>query len=163
MNVPDIILLICLVPALVQGFMKGFLSQAFELAALVAGAWTAYHFSWTATHWLLNHIQASAAILHLILFVLILIVAFYIFNLVGQGLRRIIRVVVMGWIDKLLGIFFAFLKAGLVIGLFIVVFHTINTRFGLVPARILDESVLYGPLKDITYSIFPYFKEILTF
>jgi hypothetical protein len=44
-NVIDIIILICCVPALVQGFRKGFISQAVSLVSLVLGAWLAFKFS----------------------------------------------------------------------------------------------------------------------
>lgn len=163
MNVLDIILLLCLIPAVVQGFTKGFIAQLFALAALVAGAWTAYHFSWTATHWLLRHIEVSAAVLHAVLFAVLFVTAFYLFNYLGEALRKIVKLVLTGWGDRLLGVVFALLKTGLVIGLLIILFHALNTRFHLVPAGILDESVLYGSLKDITYAVFPYFKEMLSF
>ena len=163
MNVLDIILLLCLIPAVVQGFTKGFIAQLFSLAALGAGAWAAYHFSWTATHWLLRHIEVSAAVLHAILFAVILVTAFYLFNYLGLAVRKIVRLVLTGWIDRLLGIFFALLKTSLVIGLLILLFNAVNARFQFVPAEVLDDSILYTALRDITYAVFPYFKEMLAF
>lgn len=162
MNALDIFLLILFVPAVVRGFMKGFLVQAFELTALVAAAWIAYHFSWTATGWVTKYIQASPALLHILLFVLILIAAFYLLNALGIALRNILRVVLTGWIDKLLGMVFGLLKAGLATGLLIIVFQALNAKFGFVSAQTLDGSTLYGPLRDLTYAVFPYFKDMLS-
>lgn len=162
MNALDIILLILLIPSAVRGLVKGLLTQVFELIALAAGAWTAYHFSWTVTNWAAGHLHTSPALLHVLLFVLILVVAFYLFNVLGTALRKIIRIVIPGPVDKLLGLFFGLLKAGLAVGLLIIVFHTLNTKFGFVSADVLGKSVLYGPLKDLTYSIFPYFKEMIS-
>ena len=162
MNALDIILLILLVPSAVRGLVKGFLTQAFELIALVLGAWAAYRFSWAATDWAEGYIQASPALLHVLLFVLILVVVFYLLNFLGTALRKIVRIVLPGMADKLLGLLFGLLKAGLGVGLLVILFHTLNARFGFVSADVLEGSVLYGPLKDLTYSVFPYFKELIT-
>lgn len=162
MNVLDIILLICLVPSVVRGFMKGFLTQALELIALVIGAWIAYHFSWAATRWAQQYIEASASILHIVLFVLLLILTFYVLVFIGKALRNIIRVILSGAMDKLLGMVFGLMKAALITGLLVIVFQTLNARFGFVPAKVLEESVLYGPVKDFAYAVFPYFKGMLT-
>ena len=162
MNATDIILLICLVPSVIRGFMKGFLTQALELIALVVGAWVAYHFSWAATRWAQQYVEASAAILHIVLFVLLLILAFYLLHFVGKALLRIIRVIISGGMDKLLGVVFGLMKAVLITGLFVIVFHTLNTQFGFVSAKVLEESVLYGPIKDFAYAVFPYFKQMLS-
>ena len=56
---------------------------------------------------------------------------------------------------------FALLKAGLLIGIAIILFDTLNVKFEFVEEKVLDESVLYAPIRDIAYVIFPYLKELL--
>ena len=67
----------------------------------------------------------------------------------------------LGWLDKLLGAVFAVLKASLVLGILIILFNTLNSAFNIVPESATDGSVLYGTLKRISYTVFPYFKELL--
>ena len=67
----------------------------------------------------------------------------------------------LGWLDWILGVVFALLKAGLFIGICIVLFDTLNAKFEFVDNAVLDESVLYSPIRDIAYTVFPYLKELL--
>jgi membrane protein required for colicin V production len=67
----------------------------------------------------------------------------------------------LGWLNKLLGAVFSLLKCSLIIGLLIMVFNSINNTFNLVAEEELAKSVLYPPLKDIAYTVFPYLKEML--
>ena len=46
----------------------------------------------------------------------------------------------------------------LVIGVFIVLFDTINVKFNLVKPEVLDGSVVYTALRDLCYLVFPYLK-----
>ena len=155
MNALDIILLICLVPAVVQGFAKGFIHQ------LVAGAWLSFRFSGLVCTWLEPYLEVSPAVLQAIAFFLIMLVVMAVLALVGKAVRSILKFAMLGWLDKLLGMAFALLKAGLAIGIAVILFNTLNTKLELVKPEVLDQSVLYGHVKDIAYAVFPYFKELL--
>ena len=72
------------------------------------------------------------------------------------------NLVMLGWVNKLLGVVFSFVKCALVTGLLIMVFNSINTSLDLVSAETLSESVLYTPLKDFADSVFPYIKEMIS-
>ena len=79
----------------------------------------------------------------------------------GKAIEKLLKLVMLGWLDKLLGLVLSLLKGGLLIGLLIVLFNTLNTKFGFVPQETLDSSVLYPPFKEITYTIFPALKDLL--
>ena len=138
MNIIDIILLVCFVPALIQGITKGFIPQAVALLSIILGAW----------------LRAAA-------FAVILVAVSLVLNLLGKGLEKVLKVAMLGWADKLLGAVLSFLKAFLVVGLLVIVFDALNSKFSLVPQQTIDESVLYGPLKDAVDLVFPYLKEIV--
>ena len=59
------------------------------------------------------------------------------------------------------GVAAAVLVTALVVGIVIILFDTVNLKFGLVKAETLSESVLYGTLKDFGYLVFPYLKQLL--
>jgi membrane protein required for colicin V production len=161
MNILDIILIICFIPPVIKGFAKGFISQAAGLLALVIGVWLSFKFTNLICDWLSLYIHASKTLLYIIAFVLILVIVYMGFLLIGRLLRAGIKIILLGWLDKLLGLLFAAFKVSLVLGLLIILFNTLNTKFNLVNTNILNDSLLYNPLKNFAYTIFPYLKLFL--
>ncbi len=161
MNIIDIIILVCFVPAIVQGISKGFISQAVSLAAIIIGVWLAFHFSEAVGNFLSGYIEVSGAWLRAISFAVILLAAVLVLNLIGKALAKIVKFAMLGWLDKLLGIVISVVKVFLVIGLIVIVFDALNSKFGFVPQQTVDGSVLYKPLKDAVDVVFPYLKGII--
>lgn len=161
MNIIDIIILCCLVPAIIRGVSKGFVNQAFSLLALIIGAWLSFKFSSAVGDWLVSFFDLPAALLHVIAFALILLVVMLFVHLVGKVIEKILKVVMLGWLNKLFGAVFGLLKAVLIIGLIILLFDAINTNIPLVKEDTINGSILYGPIKDIANIIFPYLKELI--
>ena len=64
----------------------------------------------------------------------------------------------LGWLDKTLGLVFALAVNALVIGVFIILFDTVNAKFAFVKPEVLDASVVYTSLRDLSYLVFPYLK-----
>ncbi len=161
MNTVDIILLICFIPALVQGFRKGFISQIIAIISIILGAWLSFRFASEVSVWLAQYITGSEQILKIIAFALILTAVIIGLALLGKLLESTFELVMLGWLNKLLGAAFSLIKAGLLIGLAIMVFCSLNNTFSLVSEEVLKESVLFPPLKDLAYTVFPYLKELL--
>ncbi len=162
MSTPDIVILICFVPAIVRGIQKGFIAQVVSLISVVLGIWLAFHFSEMACEWLKGYLpNISETVLNIIGFVLILAVVALLLHLVGKLILQIFKAVDLGWLNWMLGIVFSLLKAALIIGLLLILFDTINLKFELVKQEVLDESVLYAPLRDAGYKVFPYLKALL--
>lgn len=161
MNTVDIILLICFIPALIQGFRKGFISQIIAIISIILGAWLSFRFASEVSVWLAQYITGSEQILKIIAFALILTAVIIGLALLGKLLESTFELVMLGWLNKLLGAAFSLVKAGLLIGLAIMVFCSLNNTFSLVSEEVLKESVLFPPLKDLAYTVFPYLKELL--
>ena len=161
MNTVDIILLICFLPALIQGFRKGFISQIIAIISIILGAWLSFRFASEVSVWLAQYITGSEQILKIIAFALILTAVIIGLTLLGKLLESTFELVMLGWLNKLLGAAFSLVKAGLLIGLAIMVFCSLNNTFSMVSEEVLKESVLFPPLKDLAYTVFPYLKELL--
>ena len=161
MNTPDIIILLCFLPALIRGVMKGFIEQAVALVSLILGAWLAFKFSIVVGEWLQPFFKVSETVMHVISFAVIMIAVVLVLFVLGKLLAGILKIVMLGWLDRLLGLVFALLIAGLLVGIGIILFDTLNAKFELVDNAVLDESVLYSPIRDIAYTVFPYLKELL--
>ena len=103
----------------------------------------------------------SETVLNVISFAVIMVAVVLVLFVLSKILTGVTKLVMLGWLDRLLGLVFALLKAGLLIGIAIILFDTLNVKFEFVEEKVLDESVLYAPIRDIAYVIFPYLKELL--
>lgn len=161
MNILDIILLICFIPALVQGIRKGFIAQTISIISIIVGIWASARFADVVAAWVAQYITASEQVMKIVAFALILIVVFFLLGLLGKALEGIFNFVLLGWLNKLLGVVFALLKTALIVGLVIMAFSSLNDTFHLVKEEVLNESVLYPPLKKVAFDVFPYIKDML--
>ena len=162
MNIIDVIILICLVPAVFQGYRKGFISQAISIVSLVVGIWASARFADMVTAWIAQYITASEPVLKLVAFALILILVFLALGLIGRLVESILNFAFLGWVNRLLGIVFSLLKTLLIIGLVIILFNSLNSNIGLVKPETLADSALYQPIKNLADVVFPFIKNLLT-
>ena len=161
MNIIDIIILVCCVPALIHGFSKGFVSQAVSLVSLILGVWLSFKFSVPFGDWLKSFADLPGTVLHVIAFALILVIVMLLMGLIGKLLENAVKIVMLGWLNKLLGVVFALFKAVLVIGLVIILLEAIYNLIPFFSSETLNESILYQPIKDIANIVFPYLKELI--
>lgn len=161
MNIIDIIILLCSVPAIFRGLSKGFIAQMAALVALVLGAWMSFHFSNVVVEWLKPAMDVSPTVLQAIAFTIILLGVFFALTLAGKMLEGIVKIVMLGWLNKLLGVVFALLKVVLVIGLFILLFDSVTTALEIDCSKTISESIFYTPIKNFADVFFPYMKELI--
>ena len=154
----DIILLCCFIPGIIRGLSKGFLEQALALAGIVLSVWAAFRFSSLVCAWLKPYVNISETMLNVVSFALILVVISLAVLLVAKLLTKVAELAMLGWLNKILGLVFALAVNALIIGVFIVLFDTINTKFELVKPDVLDASIVYTSLRDLSYLVFPYLK-----
>ena len=161
MNILDIIILICFIPALVQGLRKGFIAQVIAIISILAGVFLSFQFSTRVSGWMAQYIEGSEQVMKIVAFALILIAAIAALTALGKLLEGMLKIVMLGWLNKLLGVLFSFLKCGLIVGLVIMAFNSLNSTFHFVEEAELSKSVLYPPLKELAYTVFPYLKELV--
>lgn len=161
MNILDIILLICFVPAVIQGFRKGFISQVIAIISIIAGVWLSVQFASPVTAWLAQYIQGSEQVLKVVSFALIFIAVAAGLAILGKLIEGTMKLIMLGWLNRLLGVIFSLIKAGLIVGLVIMAFCSLNNTFNFVSEETLSQSVLFPPLKNMAYTVFPYLKDLL--
>ena len=161
MNILDIILLICFIPAAIQGFQKGFISQVIAIISIIAGVWLSVQFASEVTVWLAQYIQGSEQVLKVVSFALIFITVIAGLALLGRLVEGTVKLIMLGWLNRLLGVVFSLVKASLIVGLIIMAFCSLNNTFQFVSEDVLNQSVLFPPLKNMAYTVFPYLKDLL--
>ncbi|MGM9747687.1 MAG: CvpA family protein [Candidatus Cryptobacteroides sp.] len=162
MSIIDIILLICFIPAIINGIRKGFIAQVVAIVSLILGAWLSYRFSSIVSKWIAGWIEASPQILEIIAYIVIFIVVVMALFAVGKVLESTIKIIMLGWLNRLLGCIFAIVKCALIVGLVVLAFDALNTTFKFVDTSILDKSVLYSPIRSFAANVFPYIKSLIT-
>ena len=161
MNSLDIVFLVLFIPGIIRGLTKGFLEQVISLGGIVLSAFLAYRFSGFACDFLKEYITVSDTVLHVIGFAAVLVVSLILVILLAKVVTKAVEMASLGWLNKILGIVFSLFTTALVLAILIILFDTVNVKFELVKSTILQESVLYGHLKDFGYFVFPYLKQLL--
>lgn len=162
MNGLDIVILLLFIPGIIRGVSKGFIEQAVSLAGLVASVSMAFSFSSLVCEKIKPYLNVSDTILSVVSFILILIAVSVMVMLVAGILTSIVKKANLGWINRFFGVVLGIAISGLLIALLIILFDTVNEKFQLVTSPILEESFLYGSLKDLGYYVFPYLQELGT-
>ena len=161
MNSLDIILLLLFLPGLIQGLRKGFLAQGISVAGIVAGVWLAFHYYAALALRLKEHIHTGDTLLNVLAFAVILLLASLLAVVAAKLLTKLVQMATLGWLNRLLGMFFALLTTALTLGLSAVLFDRLNQRFALVSSPILTDSLMYAWLKDLGYTVYPYLQQIV--
>ena len=154
----DIILLICFLPGIIRGLSKGFLEQALSLGGIFLSVWAAFKFSTLVCGWLKPYLSLSETTLSVVAFALILVAVCLAVLIVAKLLTKVLEMSMLGWLDKILGLAFALVVNALLLGVFIILFDTLNLKFGFVKPEVLDASIVYTTLRDLSYLVFPYLK-----
>lgn len=163
MNLLDIILVILFVPGIIRGLRKGILEQGISLVGIVLGVWLAFRFHDKLAARLQPLMSsASETVIQVVSFAGILVAVILVVLIIASLLTRLAEMATLGWLNRVLGMVFAIATTALVLGILIILFDTVNTKFELVTSPILSESLLYGPLKDLGYFAFPFLKQIFT-
>lgn len=154
MNIIDILVCIVLVFALWQGWSSGILVQLGGIIGIVAGIWVAYKFWKQIARWFevdtsYSWIIFIAVLLSVLLTVIIL-------------LRLVTRLLKAGGLSaplRILGAVFSVAKTVIILSLLLTAFEYINAGNRLTDGALLNDSVSYEALKNISEFIFPYLTE----
>lgn len=161
MNTLDIIILICFLPGIIRGLSKGFLEQAVSLVGMVLSVWCAFKLRGLVCEAIAPHLEMSETLLNVVAFALILIGVSVLALILAKLFTKLVELMMLGWVNRLLGALTSCLVTLVVLGVVIVLFDTVNVKFGLVNSPLLSESVLYGGIKNLANLAFPYMKQLL--
>ena len=161
MNTLDIIILICFLPGIIRGLSKGFLEQAVSLVGMVLSVWCAFKLRGVVCEAIAPHLEMSETLLNVVAFALILIGVSVLALILAKLFTKLVELMMLGWVNRLLGALTSCLVTLVVLGVVIVLFDTVNVKFGLVNSPLLSESVLYEGIKNLANLAFPYLKQLL--
>mgnify|MGYP002777245828 CR=1 FL=1 len=102
----DIIAAVALVTAIIKGFQKGFIIAVFSVLAFIAGIAAALKLSASVAVWLGTSTNIGVKWLPFLSFLLVFIAVILLVRMGAKFLESAVKLVFMGWLNKLLGIFF---------------------------------------------------------
>lgn len=155
MNTFDIITAAILLFGFVRGLMKGLFVEVASLVAIVVGVYGAIHFSSFVSNWLKNSVSWDKNVVNLVAFCITFVIIILAIALLGKALTKIADFASLGILNKLLGGIFGALKFGLILSVLFIFFGKMNSTIPFVKQEVLDQSLLYKPVKKIAPLIFP--------
>ena len=160
----DIVIIAIVIAAAIWGLFKGFISQAVSIVALILGIWCASRFtgffSSKINDWF--NLDIAQNTLHIILFAVIFILVVILANLIGKGIENLVKLSLLGWINRLLGFLFGALKAIVILGIVVYAINYLNNSFNLIPKEIFSNSKGYGFLLNFTQDFFPFLHNLFS-
>jgi len=160
LTILDICLLALFIPAVISGIMKGFVYQAASLIALLLGIWAAYNFSGMISPILKSWFGSDSTMINILAFVIIFVVVLILVTLVGKLASKLLEIVLLGWLDKILGALFAILKTAFIISIIIYILNSLDTHLEFLPKWTISQSKVYLFLQEIAPKTFPYFQDL---
>ena len=155
MNYFDYLLLMPVLYGLYRGFSKGLILELASLLALVAGVYGATHFSSFTFEYLSNYVEIEAAYLQLASYGLTFLIILLVITLTGKILTLLVKMVALGFINRMMGSIFGGMKALLILSVLLLFFDRLNKQFGIVKEEVLTTSALYSPILIQSQEFYP--------
>lgn len=160
MGTIDIIILACFLPAVVIGLKDGFVRQLVALSALILGLYLSVRFSAPVGQWITERWHLEPFWIKVISFSAIFIAVALVLSLLGKLLEKVLKITMLGWLNRILGLVFAIITTALVLGTIIYVVNSANGMLEFIPEEKIAESRLYKPLLHLVETVFPYLKSL---
>jgi membrane protein required for colicin V production len=154
MNLLDVILGLLLAFGLYKGLKNGLFVELASIVALIAGIFGAIHFSYITGEYLAENLHWDEKYMNIASFMFTFIIILVLVHLLAKLLTKIADFAMLGLLNKIAGGIFGALKVAVMIGAVLVFFDTVNQAKNIIEEETKNESVLYGPLKEIGAFIF---------
>ena len=159
MNVLDIILVILLIGAAINGFMKGFFVELASIVSLILGIWAAVEFSALVQLWLSKYLNWSHDSMRLAAFILIFVFVVILVHLVATLTEKFVKAIALSIFSRLAGAVFGALKAAFVLSILMILISKIETfTITIIPEKTKAESKLFRPIENMAPNILPFLK-----
>ncbi len=160
MGVIDIIIVCCFLPVLYFGIKNGLVKQLVAFAVIYFGILLSLRFATPVAEWAMAHVKIPEFWAKAVSFILIFFAVALLLNLLGKIIEKIIKISMLGWLNKLLGVVMTFLLFALLISVVVYFVDSANNLLDFIPKEKLEESRFYPALLDLSQQVFPHFKEL---
>ncbi|MBR5183934.1 MAG: CvpA family protein [Bacteroidales bacterium] len=163
-GIPDVVIIAFIAVFAIIGIFKGFVKQIISILAIVFGTWCAFKFTGLLAEkvngWF--NLNISPNTLNLILFIAILIIVMILAHFIGKGIESLIKLSLLGWLNRLLGFLFGALKAIIILSIAVYFINYINAQLDFIPDNFLKDSKGYLLLERFGQDFFPFLKRLIS-
>jgi membrane protein required for colicin V production len=154
----DIFFAIPLIWGIVRGLMSGFIRSLSVFVGLILGITLAQTYAADLSPIISEWFTLSARQCLSLAYVVIFIAVMLLVAIVARILDKFLHLILLGWLNKLLGALFGFFKWAIILSFFIMVIEYANSKFEFLSPEKKSESLLYEPIKKVVPTIMPYVK-----
>jgi membrane protein required for colicin V production len=158
MNWLDFIIAVPLSLAIFKGFQKGFIVSVFSLIAIFVGIYMAVHFSDAIAPKLKTIFEVTDKWLPLFAFASLLIGVYLGVILIAKAVEKLVDLAALGFVNKLGGAVFNFIKTTLIIGAILSGVNALSQKNALLSDKIKNESIFYKPIYTVSQFLIPALK-----
>jgi len=151
MTLIDIFLLVPLLWFGFKGFKNGAVMEFIQLAAIVLGVFVASRFS----HFLGDFFNFQSEYAGILYFAITFIAVVGMLFLAGYIITTFIKLIMLGWLNRLLGVIFALAKTILIMSVLIFYFNKIDSDETIFSEENRNESLLFRPVEKVAPMVMP--------
>ena len=138
--------------------MSGFIRSLSVFIGLILGITLAQAYasdlSPAIQEWFTLSAKQCLSLAYVIIFIAVMILV----AIIARLLDKFLHLILLGWLNKLLGAIFGFFKWAIILSFFIMVIEYANSKFEFLSPEKKSESLLYEPIKNVVPTIMPYVK-----
>jgi membrane protein required for colicin V production len=158
MNFIDIIIIIPVIWFIYKGYKKGFIIELASLAALILGVYAAIYYSGNIIYFLDDLFDIEKKYINIIAFALTFIVVVIVVMFIGKILEKIIKIVMLGFVNRIIGALFGIVKILIILSFLIFLIELIDDKQKFITEEKKDNSMLYYPVASIAPTIISFFQ-----
>jgi membrane protein required for colicin V production len=143
-----------------KGFRRGFIMEFLSLLGLILGFWAGLHFSKLAAGLLRDTFHITTEYLPLLSFVFVFLAVLLGVYFLGKMLETSAELLLMGWLNKLLGIVFGALKQALILSFLLMILNHFAPSGDILSKEDQQKSFFYKAIKGIAPLMLPRIKEL---
>ena len=156
MSTFDIIIIALLVFGFIRGLFKGFVMGLSGLIGIILSIYLAKYFSAPVIRFIEFLFGINQKISPIVGFIIVFLIALLLCHFLAVLIDKLISLIALGWLNKLLGGIFFFIKYLFIISVFINAFDFANNNLNIVNQRTKQKSKLYTPIQKIVPATLPF-------
>ena len=157
----DIILIVPVVWGLYQGFKKGLVIQVTSFIALGLGIYGAINFSSLAVTYIRPFFDINFNYISIVAFATTFLIIVIGIHFLGKATEKVLKLVALGFFNKLLGAIFGALKITLILSALVFLVEMLNSNIQIISHETKSKSLFYEPLSKVITESIPQAKTLI--
>lgn len=153
MSYLDIIILLPIVFGIIRGVMRGVVAEAFAIVGIILGILVARIYAGDVAEWLANISSWNINLLRPIASFSIFLLVALACKLAAHVLTKLIKLISLGWVNRLVGALFGAFKWILIVAVIIACVDLLDGVLHFIRPDVKESSVLYPMAVQLTQAL----------